>query len=56
MARKARYTREGRMLLDRGKRILFLERELDATGNCPITAHQADLLAERIVQLLNGGK
>lgn len=54
--RKPRYTREGRMLLDRGKRILYLERQLDATGSCPITPRQADLLAERIVRLLNGGK
>lgn len=53
---KPRYTRAGRMLYDHGKPILLLERELDATGNCPITPHQADLLAERIVRLLNGGK
>jgi hypothetical protein len=54
--RKPRYTRAGRMLYDRGKPILLLERELDASGNCPISPRQADLLAERIVRLLNGGK
>lgn len=54
--RKPKYTREGRVIHVRGKRALYLERLFDRTGNCPLSPHQADLLCERIVQLLNGGK
>lgn len=48
-----RYTREGRNILDRGKLIVSVHRELDANANCPITPRQCDLLVERMVQLLN---
>lgn len=54
--RKPRYTREGRHILDRGKPVVFVDREVDSDAISHITPHQCDLLVERIVRLLNGAK
>lgn len=53
--RRARkeWTRQGRMLLFDGAPIAFLQREVDDNGNAPVSPHRVDLLAKRIVRLLN---